>query len=98
MLVRIEPIKTRELTFEPAEIQFANAAPGTAGRLLGPLKIQIRGTETLVDAIQKSDISLRVDLANQAHGRVNANIIYNLDMKYGTLQIEPGRVEVDIVE
>lgn len=98
VLVRIEPIKTRELTFEPAEIQFANAAPGTAGRLLGPLKIQIRGTETLVDAIQKSDISLRVDLANQAHGRVNANIIYNLDMKYGTLQIEPGRVEVDIVE
>lgn len=98
VLVRVEPIKTRELTFEPAEIQFVNTTAGTSAKLQGPLKIRIKGTETLVDALQKEDITVKIDLANQAPGRVNANVIYTVDMKYSALQIEPGRVEVDIVE
>lgn len=96
-LVRIEPVKTRELTYTEEEVQFINAAAGTGGRMIGPLKIRIRGTETLVDALRKEDIKLRIDLANQAPSRVNANIVYEADAKFSALQMEPGRVEVDIV-
>lgn len=95
-LVRIEAIKTRELTYTPEEVQFINTAAGTAGKMLGPLKIRIQGIESLVDAIRKDEIKLRVDLANQAPSRVNANIIYDAGAKYSSLQMEPGRVEVDI--
>ncbi len=96
-LVRIEAVKTRELTYNPEEVQFINVAAGTAGKLPGPLKIRIKGIESLVDAVKKDDIKLRVDLANQAPSRVNANMIYDVGAIYSSLQIDPGRVEVDIV-
>lgn len=96
-LIQIEAIKLRELTYNPEEIQFINAVPGTVGRMAGPLKIRIRGNENLVDAIRKEDIKLRVDLAGQAPSQVNANILYDVGAKYSSLQMDPGRVEVEIV-
>jgi len=96
-LIHIEAIKIRELTYSSEEVQFVNAAAGTTGKMIGPLKIRIRGIESLVDAVSKEDIILKVDLANQAPSRVNANIIYAAAAKYDSLQMDPDRVEVDIV-
>lgn len=96
-LVRIEAIKLRELTYNSEEIQFINAAAGTTGRLPGPVKIRIRGIGSLVDAVRKEDIKLRVDLANQAPGRINANVLYDVGAKYSSLQMDPSRVETDII-
>lgn len=96
-LIRIEAMKVREMTFNPDEVQFFNGAPGTTGKMLGPLKVRIKGIESLVDAVKKEDIKLRIDLANQAPSRVNANIVYDAGAKFTALQLEPGRVEVDIV-
>lgn len=97
-LIRIEAVKIRELTYNSDEIQFVNEAAGTSGKLLGPLKIKIKGAETFVDALKKEDVKIKVDLAGQAASRVNANVIYDLPAKYSGLQIDPGRVEVDIIQ
>ncbi len=97
-LIRIEPVKIRELTFSADELQFINESAGTSGKLLSPLKIRIKGTETFVDALKKEDVRIKVDLAGQGASRVNANVIYELPAKYSGLQIEPGRVEVDIIQ
>lgn len=97
-LIRIEAIKVRELNYGSEEVQFINVAPGTAGRLLGPVKIRIRGIGSLVDAVRKEDIKLRIDLAEQGPGRVNANLLYDVSAKYSSLQLDPSRVEIDIAE
>ena len=96
-LIRVEIVKTRELTFNPDEVQFVNNALGTAGKMTAPLKVRIKGIESLVDAIRKEEIKVRADLANQATSRVNANLIYDVGAKYSGLQIDPGRAEVDIM-
>lgn len=95
-VIRIEAVKVRELTYNPDEISFINSASGTSGRMLGPFKIRIRGIESLVDALRKDDIKIRVDLAGQPPGRVNANILYDVGVKYSDVQIDPSQVEVDI--
>lgn len=97
-LVRIEAVKSRELTYNADEVKFINAAPGTYGKMLGPLKIRIKGIESMIDALKKDDVTIKVDLAGQTPSRINANVIYDLPAKYSGLQIEPSRVEVDIVE
>lgn len=96
--IQIEAVKTRELTYGPEEIQFVNVAPGTVGQMTEAFKIQIRGIQSLVDAVRKEDIKLRVDLADQAPGQVNANILYDIGLKYSSLQIDPNRVQIQIVE
>lgn len=98
VLVKIEAVKTRELSYDPEELQFINVAAGSSAKLTGPLKLKIKGTETVIDGLKKDDIKIKIDLGDQGSGTINANVIYETAVKLEGVKIEPGKVEVEIVQ